>query len=71
MSAKKFPILLGSWMSLLPDYIADVRCFVDYSIQFLGGADHLGAKSCIFQNMLNHISNFNSVPNMVTKNVDS
>jgi hypothetical protein len=49
MSAKIFPILPWYRLSLLLDYIVDARCFVDYSIQLLGGVDQPGAKSCIFQ----------------------
>jgi hypothetical protein len=60
MFAKIFPIILWFQLLLLPDYIADVRCFIDYLIQFPGGVDQLGEKSCIFQNVLNRISNFNS-----------
>jgi hypothetical protein len=71
MSAKIFPILPWSQLSLLPNYIVDARCFVDYSIQFLGGVDHPGEKSCIFQKMLNQISNFQLIPSMVAKNVDA
>jgi hypothetical protein len=58
-------------MLLLPYYIADVRFFVDYSIQFIGGVDNPATKSCIFQNILNQISNFNSFPSIVSKNVDA
>jgi hypothetical protein len=49
MSAKIFPILPWSQLSLLPNYIADAKCFVDYSIQFLTGVDQPEEKSCIFQ----------------------
>jgi hypothetical protein len=47
--SKIFPILPWSWLSLLPYYIDDVRYFIDYLIQFPGGVDHPGEKSCIFQ----------------------
>jgi hypothetical protein len=48
--AKIFPILPWFQLLLLQDYIADAKCFVDYSIQFLTGVDQPEAKSCIFKN---------------------
>jgi hypothetical protein len=49
MSTKIFPILPWSSSSLLPYYIVDARCSVDYLIQFIGEVDQPRANSCIFQ----------------------
>jgi hypothetical protein len=58
-------------MSLLPDYIANVRCFIDYSIQFLGGVDQSATKSYIFSEKAKSDFKFQFIPSMVAKNVDT
>jgi hypothetical protein len=50
--------LHGSGPLILLSCIIDVKCFVDYSIQFPNGVDYPGVKSYILSKMMGQVPNF-------------